>query len=164
MNDLEIFINDNVPSSKNGKRWTGKYLIHSKTTMRYIKDSKEEYLKYTYPFKEFIKRFNTPYIIHFKFYRKSRRKFDYVNPLQTVQDLMVRYQWLEDDSSDHLLPMFDTYEYNKEKPGVLITIKGKENVKNKKKNNRNPLHKTIRVSKNTQNNNKSSSNKRPRKH
>ena len=163
MNDLEIFINGNVPSSKNAKRWTGKYLIHSKTTMRYIKESKEEYLEHTYPFKEFIKRFNTPYVIHFKFYRKSRRKFDYVNPLQTVQDLMVKYNWLEDDSSDHLLPIFDTYEFSKDKPGVLITIKNKENVKNKKKG-KNPLLKTVRLSKNTQNNNKSTSNKRPRKH
>jgi hypothetical protein len=163
MNDLEIFINGNVPSSKNGKRWTGKYLIHSKTTMRYIKDSKEEYLVNTYPFQEFVKGLVTPYIIHFKFYRKSRRKFDYVNPLQTVQDLMVKYNWLEDDSSDHLLPMFDTYEYSKDKPGVLITIKEKENVKNKKKG-KNPLRKTVRLSKDTQNNNKSTSNKRPRKH
>ena len=164
MNDLEIFINGNVPSSKNGKRWTGKYLIHSKTTMRYIKESKEEYLEQTYPFKEFIERFSPPYVIHFKFYRKSRRKFDYVNPLQTVQDLMVKYQWLEDDSSDHLLPIFDLYEYSKDKPGVLITIKDKENVKNKKKKHRNTLHKTVRVPKRKRNNNKSSSNKRPRKH
>ena len=163
MNNLEIFINGNVPSSKNGKRWTGKYLIHSKTTMRYIKESKEEYLEQTYPFKEFIERFSPPYVIHFKFYRKSRRKFDYVNPLQTVQDLMVKYQWLEDDSSDHLLPIFDTYEYSKDKPGVLITIKGKENVKNKKKS-KDSLHKTVRLSKGSQNNNKSTSNKRPRKH
>ena len=164
MNDLEIFINGNVPSSKNGKRWTGKYLIHSKTTMRYIKESKEEYLEQTYPFKEFIERFSPPYVIHFKFYRKSRRKFDYVNPLQTVQDLMVKYQWLEDDSSDHLLPIFDLYEYSKDKPGVLITIKDKENVKNKKKKHRNTLHKTVGVPKRKRNNNKSSSNKRPRKH
>ena len=77
---------------------------------------------------------------------------------------MVKYDWLEDDSSDHLLPMFDIYEYSKDKPGVLITIKGKENVKSKKKNRGNPLHKTVRVSKKTQNNNKSTSNKRPRKH
>ena len=73
MNDLEIFINGNVSSSNNGKRLTGKYLIHSKTTMRYIKESKGEYLEQTYPFKEFKERFNTPYVIHFKFYRKSRR-------------------------------------------------------------------------------------------
>jgi hypothetical protein len=163
MNDLEIFINGNVPSSKNGKRWTGKYLIHSKTTMRYIKESKEEYLEHTHPFQDFVKGLVTPYVVHFKFYRKSRRKFDYVNPLQTVQDLMVKYNWLEDDSSDHLLPIFDTYEFDKNKPGVLITIKNKENVKNKEKG-KNPLHKTVRLSKNTQDNNKSASNKRPRKH
>ena len=122
MSDLEIFISGNVPSSKNGKRWTGKYLIHSKTTMRYIKESKEEYLKYTHPFKEFIKRFSTPYTIHFKFYRKSRRKFDYVNPLQTVQDLMVKYDWLEDDNMTYLIPVLDDYEYDKEKPGVYIKV------------------------------------------
>ena len=132
--------------------------------MRYIKESKEEYKNHTKEFKEFVKILKEPYTISFKFYRKTRRRFDYVNPLQTVQDLMVKYDWLEDDSSDHLLPVFDTYEYNKDKPGVLITIKGKENVKSKKKKGRNPLHKTVRVSKNTQNNNKSSSNKRPRKH
>ena len=37
----EIFIAGNVPSSKNGKRWTGKYLIHSKTVMNYIKKTKQ---------------------------------------------------------------------------------------------------------------------------
>ena len=124
--DLKIFIKGNVPSSKNGKRWTGKYLIHSKTTMRYIKESKKEYKNYTKIFKKYIKQFNPPYIINFKFIRKSRRKFDYVNPLQTVQDLMVKYEWLEDDNSDCLHPVFEKYEYDKEKPGVLITVKEKQ--------------------------------------
>ena len=41
----EIFIAGNVPSSKNGKRWTGKYLIHSKTVMNYIKKTKEDWIK-----------------------------------------------------------------------------------------------------------------------
>ena len=40
----EIFIKGNVPSSKNGKRWTGKYLIHSKTTMKYIQNTMEQYM------------------------------------------------------------------------------------------------------------------------
>ena len=160
INDLEIFINGNVPSSKNGKRWTGKYLIHSKTTMRYIKESKLEYIEHTSIFKNYVKQYEPPFVIHFKFYRKSRRKFDYVNPLQTVQDLMVKYDWLEDDSSDHLLPVFDVYEYDKEKPGVTIKIKSNEN----KKKTTNTLHKTTRLSKEVQNNNKPRRNKRPRKH
>lgn len=162
MNDLEIFISGNVPSSKNGKRWTGKYLIHSKTTMRYIKESKSQYLENANLFRDYVKDIVSPYVVCFKFYRSSRRKFDYVNPLQTVQDLMVKYDWLEDDSSDHLIPVFETYEYNKEKPGVLITIKKIDN--DKKKSGGNPLPKTTRLSKNVQKDNKSRSNKRPRKH
>ena len=41
---MSIFIPGNVPSSKNSKRWTGKMLINSKTTMRYISKTKGEYL------------------------------------------------------------------------------------------------------------------------
>lgn len=159
MSKLDIFISGNVPSSKNGKRWTGKYLIHSKTTMRYIKDSKEEYKNHTKEFKEFVKILKEPYTISFKFYRKTRRRFDYVNPLQTVQDLMVKYDWLEDDSSDHLLPVFERYEYSKDAPGVLITINYE---KNEKKSNRDSLHKTSKLSKTIRKNNKLRSNKRLR--
>ena len=139
-------------------------LISSKATRNYIKATSQYYTLYKQTFIDAIGDSPPPYKIGFKFIRGTRHRFDYVNPLQTVQDLMVKYDWLEDDSSDHLLPVFDTYEYNKDKPGVLITIKGKENVKNKKTNSRDTLHKTVKVSKNTQNNNKSSSNKRPRKH
>ena len=127
-----FFILGNVPSSKNGKRWTGKYLIHSKTTMRYIKETKDDYLRLRKDFTEELKKHKPPYTISFKFIRNSKRKFDYVNPLQTVQDLMVKYHWIEDDNANFLLPVFETYEYNKVKPGVLITIKSNNNDKEKK--------------------------------
>lgn len=126
-----FFILGNVPSSKNGKRWTGKYLIHSKTTMRYIKETKEDYLRLSKDFKKELKKYDAPYTISFKFIRNSKRKFDYVNPLQTVQDLMVKYEWIEDDNATFLLPVFEVYEYNKVKPGVLITIKSNKNEKEK---------------------------------
>ena len=82
----EIFIAGNVPSSKNGKRWTGKYLIHSKTVMNYIKNTKEDWINNENKFKELIKDKEVPYEIEFTFLRNSRRKFDYINPCQTVQD------------------------------------------------------------------------------
>ena len=126
-----FFILGNVPSSKNGKRWTGKYLIHSKTTMRYIKETKDDYLRLRKDFTEELKKHKPPYTISFKFIRNSKRKFDYVNPLQTVQDLMVKYHWIEDDNANFLLPVFETYEYNKVKPGVLITIKSNKHDKEK---------------------------------
>ena len=124
-----IFIAGNVPSSKNSKRWTGKMLINSKTVMKYIKDTDMQYKTFKTDFKKLIAGKELPVIVSFKFIRGTRHRFDYVNPAQTVQDLMVKYDWLEDDSSDHLLPMFDEYEYSKDKPGVLITIKGKSILK-----------------------------------
>ena len=118
----EIFISNNVPSSKNGKRWTGKYLIHSKTTMNYIKNTKEEYVMNKEKFHYMIKEKEIPYKVSFKFHRSTRRKFDYINPAQTVQDLMVKYGWIEDDNCNYIIPYFEEYEYNKEKPGVTIKV------------------------------------------
>ena len=117
-----IFIAGNVPSSKNGKRWTGKYLIHSKTVMRYIKESKEDYLDNKNKFIKMIEGKDLPLNISFKFIRNSRRKFDYINPAQTVQDLMVKYDYIKDDNCNFVLPHFERYEYNKEKSGVIIKI------------------------------------------
>ena len=70
-----FFILGNVPSSKNGKRWTGKYLIHSKTTMRYIKETKEDYLRIRKEFLKELKKHKAPYTISFKFIRNSTRIF-----------------------------------------------------------------------------------------
>ena len=63
-----------------------------------------------------------PYRISFKFHRSSRRKFDYINPAQTIQDLMVKYGWIEDDNCLFMIPSFEEYEYNKENPGVTIKV------------------------------------------
>jgi|TARA_R110002020_G_scaffold177555_1_gene370319 hypothetical protein len=118
----EIFIPGNVPSSKNSKRWTGKYLINSKTVMNYIKNTKDLWLENKDCFLSMIENKEMPYTISFKFIRNSRRKFDYINPAQTVQDLMVKYDYIEDDNCDCMVPCFEQYEYNKEQPGVIIKI------------------------------------------
>ncbi len=117
-----IFIPGNVPSSKNSKRWTGKMLIHSKTTMNYIKASKAFYIENKYYFHKMIEGKEKPYKVSFTFIRGSRRKFDYVNPLQTVQDLMVKNKWIEDDNCDNIIPIFEPYQYDKENPGVIIKV------------------------------------------
>lgn len=74
-------------------------------------------------FKEETKNIPFPLKVEFTFYRSSKRKFDYINPAQTVQDLMVKYGWIEDDNAEYLIPSFAQYEYDKEHPGVLIMIK-----------------------------------------
>tara|TARA_A100001201_G_C4091645_1_gene202323 strand:- start:2184 stop:2759 length:576 start_codon:yes stop_codon:yes gene_type:complete len=123
----EIFIPGNVPSSKNSKQWTGKMLIHSKPTRNYIRDTKQHYIQAKEEFKSQVidkAGIEPSYPIHIDFYfvRSSRRKFDYINPAQTVQDLMVKYGWIDDDNCDIIVPHFSGYHVDKDKPGVIIKV------------------------------------------
>lgn len=123
------FIPGNVPSSKNGRRWTGKYFIASKTVVAYRKKTKEYYEKYAQEFKDELSNYELPVKIKFTFIRGTRHKFDYINPAQTVQDDMVKNGWIEDDNAEFIIPEFVQYEYNKEDPGVHIEIIKENNEK-----------------------------------
>ena len=116
------FIPGNVPSSKNGRRWTGKYFIASKAVMNYRKATKECYTKYAEEFKAEVAKQKLPVKVSFEFIRGSRHKFDYINPAQTVQDDMVKHGWLEDDNAENINPYFIQYKYDKKNPGVWIEI------------------------------------------
>lgn len=117
-----IYIPGNVPSSKNSRQWTGKYSVMSKTCSRYVRATKEDYLVNKRNFQEMIKDLPKPYKIEFYFIRDSKRKFDYINPCQTIQDLMVKYGWLDDDNCDCIIPSFGGYHVDKTNAGVNITI------------------------------------------
>jgi hypothetical protein len=119
---MKWFIPGNVPSSKNGRRWTGKYFISSKATMKYRKETKEYYKKYKKEFLNALKECEFPVKISFKFIRGTKHKFDYINPAQTVQDDMVKHGWLPDDDCSLLIPVFEPYEYDKKNPGVEIKL------------------------------------------
>jgi hypothetical protein len=130
---MKWFIPGNVPSSKNGRRWTGKYFISSKATMKYRKETKEYYKKYKKEFLNALKECEFPVKISFKFIRGTRHKFDYINPAQTVQDDMVKQGWLPDDDCSLLIPVFEPYEYDKKNPGVEIKL-----IKNGNKTKKKP--------------------------
>lgn len=117
-----IFIKGNVASSKNSKQWTGKFLVNSKTTQKYIKLSRQEYILNKDKFLEMTKNLPLPYKVKFTFIRDSKRKFDYVNPCQTVLDLMKKYEWIKDDNCDIIIPSFGEYSVDKNNPGVYIDI------------------------------------------
>lgn len=122
MRKIRWWIPGNVPSSKNGRRWTGKYFIASKAVMNYRKATKDIYLEYAEDFKQKLGKIDLPVKISFYFIRGSRHKFDYINPAQTVQDDMVKYGWIEDDNAEFIIPAFEQYTYDKENPGVIIKI------------------------------------------
>ena len=117
-----IFIPGNVPSSKNGRVWTGRNSIASKATRKYWKSSEPYWESLRKQFTSQLKGKNKPYRIKFTFIRGNRHKFDYINPLQTIQDVMVKHHWIEDDNCDILIPTMGVYKYDKNNPGVLITI------------------------------------------
>ncbi len=117
-----IFISGNVSSSKNGKTWTGKFLVNSKQSQSYIKASKQDYLDNKDTFLKMLEGKSKPYKVSFTFVRKSKHKFDYINPCQTVQDLMVKYEWIDDDNCDEMIPVFEPYVYDKDEPGVYIKV------------------------------------------
>ena len=71
----EIFIPHNVPSSKNSKQWTGKYLVNSKTVQKYIKNTKGYWKYYKNDFQKLLKGKEKPYKISLKFIRGSRRPY-----------------------------------------------------------------------------------------
>lgn len=120
------FIPYNVPSSKNSKEFVrtpkGPRLVHSKVAARYIKKTEEYYWVHGLSFKKAIKGKKPPYKVAFEFRRDTKRKFDYINAAQIVQDLMVKHGWIEDDNCDFLLPVFLPYLVDKDNPGVKITL------------------------------------------
>lgn len=123
-----IFIPGAVPSSKNSKIFTrGRKLIWSKAASLYRKNSKEAFLANKKDFLSMLNGKEKPYIICFHFVRATKHKYDFVNVVQTIQDLMVEYGYIEDDNIDIMLPfpfrMGDKYSsYDKDNPGVYIKI------------------------------------------
>lgn len=117
-----LFIPYNTPSSKNSKVWTGKYLINSKTTQTYIRASKPYWITQKKDFLEITRNLPKPYKVHFYFIRKSKHKFDLINVCQIVCDQMVAHGWIEDDNADEIIPIFDGYKIDKQRPGVFIDV------------------------------------------
>lgn len=123
--ERSIFIPGNVPSSKNSKQWTGKRLIWSKAALEYVEKTKWLWTISAAEFKELVSMSEKPYIVGFYFVRDSRRLFDLINPLQTVQDMMVSYGWIQDDNICEIIPVpvcvdGKYYHVDPDKAGVYI--------------------------------------------
>lgn len=122
-----IFIAGNTPSSKNSKQFvtlkSGKtLLINSKTVQKYLKESKADWLINKNEFLKMLKGKEKPYKVELFFIRDSRRRFDYINAAQIIFDLMQEYDYIEDDDSTNVIPIFKGFEVDKAKAGVEIRV------------------------------------------
>lgn len=124
----EWFIPGEVPSKKNSRqnfvRGGKQVSIPSKRHEEYVNATKMYYNTFGIEFRNTFKRLELKYPVHISmtFIRGSKRRFDYCNAAQTIEDLIVRNGWIEDDSADHLVPVFEPYGYEKNNGGVRIKI------------------------------------------
>lgn len=122
------FIPINVPSKKNSRInfvKNGKQMsIPSKIHQEYVNGTKAYWIAFGREFKRTVSVLNlrNPLRVEFTFVRSSKHRFDYSNAVQTCEDLMTEFGWIEDDSADHLIPSFSPYRYDKENPGVEIKL------------------------------------------
>lgn len=124
-----IIIIGNLYSSKNHKRIvfnsrTKKpFLIKAKKTLEaedglliQLQSKKSAWLKMV------GKEPSYPLAVSFKIYRQTKQRFDYVNLVQSICDLMIKAGYLPDDSADYFIPVFSPYEVDKKNPRVEIRI------------------------------------------
>ena len=123
----KITIYGELYSSKNSKRivrfGNRPAIIPSKQYMASVKPIEQQLVLNRGKWLRMIDGLSKPLKIFFKIYRKTHRKFDYVNIIQGIQDLMVKCLWLPDDNADELIPVFEEYEVDKNNPRVEIFIK-----------------------------------------
>lgn len=134
-----IFIPGNVPSSKNSRinftakdkfgqeivKYNGKKLtlsLPAKNVQNYKKTAGSHFLTNKTKFLQLIKGKGFPLFIGFRFIWKDHRRRDFANSVQIVQDMMVKYGWIPDDSEDYILPVPLISNFSTINPGVLIYV------------------------------------------
>ena len=153
-----IWIPGNVPSLKNSKVKTKAGIFSSPTVNRYIRSlgiqsfssSKQTVKGYVDPsrpnqieamrsqFEEMLEGKEFPIFIGYHQVRGSKRKFDFSNSVEILQDLFTAHNFIEDDNVDFVFPvpmtidgklptarnirMNQWYSVDKENPGVLVKI------------------------------------------
>jgi hypothetical protein len=101
----------------------------SKTVQKYLKAYEHQWEDEdnVYEFIDMTNGVKLPLFIGMHFVRGTRHKYDWINMCQGVQDLMVKYGWIEDDNTEIMYPVplavNNCYSsYDKENPGVYIEI------------------------------------------
>lgn len=125
--DEVFFCPTGTPSSKNSRQWTGKRFLPSKATTLWRTETQQWWEDNKEKFTDRLVGLEKPYLIGVHFVRKSKHKFDWINPMQTIQDEAVKYGYLDDDNCDEMIPFPLSIDgqwqsYSKDNPGAYIKI------------------------------------------
>lgn len=118
------FIGKNVPSSKNSKIVTkSKRVIQSKLCHEYRSIMGQRFQENLKEWERMKKGKQYPIKVGFYFYRDSRRRWDFVNIVQIIADMMQEYLYIPDDDTKHFIPVYLGEEtVKKEKSGFKMKI------------------------------------------
>lgn len=114
----------NVPSKKNSKIITKSKRVISSKLVQYYERWATPLLKQQLPtWQQMIQNKPLPLKVSFYFYRDSKRKWDFVNIVQVIADLMQKEGYLIDDDTKNFIPLYAGEEVaSKKEAGVIITI------------------------------------------
>lgn len=117
-------IGQNVPSKKNSKIITKSKRVISSKLVQYYERWATPLLKQQLPtWQEMIQNKPLPLKVSFYFYRDSKRKWDFVNIVQVIADLMQKEGYLIDDDTKNFIPLYAGEEVvSKKEAGIIITI------------------------------------------
>ena len=119
-----IFIPGDTPSSKNDQIWVADKgaLLSGPKTQRWRRKTKQIFANSKEIFIKELKSAKRPYCVEFTFVRARDAAFDYINAAQAVQDAMVKFDWINDDSCYDMKPYFGDYKIDSKQPGVYIRV------------------------------------------
>lgn len=117
-------IGQNVPSKKNSKIITkSKRVISSKLVQYYERWATPLLKEQLSIWQQMVQNKPLPLKVSFYFYRDSKRKWDFVNIVQVIADLMQKEKYLVDDDTKNFIPLYAGEEVTtKKEAGVIITI------------------------------------------
>ena len=117
-------IGQNVPSKKNSKIITKSKRVISSKLVQYYERWATPRLKEQLPtWQEMIQNKPLPLKVSFYFYRDSKRKWDFVNIVQVLADLMQKEVYLNDDDTKNFIPLYIGEEVTTQKEaGVIMPI------------------------------------------
>lgn len=115
-------IGKNVPSSKNAKQWTGKMLISNKLTQEYYKWAVPKLAELKPDILAELEGKEKPYRFHYTFIRDSARRWDFANIVQSISDLLVKCNIIEDDNTKVYIPIYDGEELTRDKSDAGCTF------------------------------------------
>lgn len=90
---IQLTLHWRIPSKKNQKQRTGRFLVSSKA----YQEREKEQLKSLVGQVEQL-RLNQELKVNYKFYMPDNRKSDLSNKVESINDLLVKYWLLEDDN------------------------------------------------------------------